>query len=532
VLDPGNRARRVGVSRPLRNVLSNWGAFLVSAVAGFFLTPFVVQSLGNAAYGAWVLLGALVGYMGLLDLGVRGAVTRYVAQLHAKSDHAEARRYASTGLAILRVSAAVVVVGGLGLAALIERVFEIPPGLIGQARVAVFLSSLTIAVALINGVYGGIVTALQRFDLSSGAEIAIEVLRVLAVVLVLRAGQGLPALALVQLCCGLGRFAFFYVLSRRLYPAMRVSGRDWTRGHVRQIVGYSLASTALQGAVMVTVQLGAVVIGAFLPVSMIAFYAIAATLMNYGTAVIAGISHTVPPRVSAQQAMGDMDGARRTALVASKLATLVHLPIIITFLLRGETFIGLWMGPEFAVPSGHVLWILSLGYWLMAGRQVLGTTMMGLNRHRLFIPFAWAEAGLIVGLSVVWVQTYGINGVAWATAVSYIVFSATVYPLLFGRTLQVGVGRIWRDVWLVPNLALIPFGLASFAIESFWSPSSVWMFFMQVALVLPVAFAGAWWFAVPKAERISLRNALPRKFRGRQAADLVGRGASASPEKA
>ena len=38
--------------------------------------------------------------------------------------------------------------------------------------------------------------------------------------------------------------------------------------------------------------------------------------------------------------------------MAARLATLVALPIIITLMLRGESFIGLWMGTKYAVLSG------------------------------------------------------------------------------------------------------------------------------------------------------------------------------------
>ena len=71
----------------LKNVLSNWGAFVFHAAVGFFVAPFVVGSLGPDAYGTWALLASLVGYMGLLDLGVRGGVTRFLSRFHAAGDH-------------------------------------------------------------------------------------------------------------------------------------------------------------------------------------------------------------------------------------------------------------------------------------------------------------------------------------------------------------------------------------------------------------------------------------------------------------
>src|SRR5437870_2424255 len=87
-------------SRVVRNVLSNWGAFVFAALVSFFLSPFLVRSLGDARYGVWVLLVSIVGYLGLLDLGVRGAVTRYVARFHAAREHDSANRVASTALAV------------------------------------------------------------------------------------------------------------------------------------------------------------------------------------------------------------------------------------------------------------------------------------------------------------------------------------------------------------------------------------------------------------------------------------------------
>ena len=77
-------ARAPGV---LWSTVANWMAFAVAAVVSFMLSPFIVHRLGNSAYGTWVLLGSFVGYLGLLDFGVRGAVTRYVANQHAASDH-------------------------------------------------------------------------------------------------------------------------------------------------------------------------------------------------------------------------------------------------------------------------------------------------------------------------------------------------------------------------------------------------------------------------------------------------------------
>jgi hypothetical protein len=90
-------------SRFARNAVANWIAFLFTAIVGFFLSPFVVEHLGATRYGVWSLLAGLVGYLGLLDLGIRQAVNRYVAHHRAVGAHEESpsgRRRAAAAAAI------------------------------------------------------------------------------------------------------------------------------------------------------------------------------------------------------------------------------------------------------------------------------------------------------------------------------------------------------------------------------------------------------------------------------------------------
>src|SRR6202140_4696068 len=101
------RARRIA-----QNILSNWLALVTTTVVGFFLSPFVVHHLGNLTYGVWVIIMSLVAYMNLLDLGLRGAVTRFVSKGTAQENHDDASRAVSGALWIrLWISLAIIFTG-------------------------------------------------------------------------------------------------------------------------------------------------------------------------------------------------------------------------------------------------------------------------------------------------------------------------------------------------------------------------------------------------------------------------------------
>jgi O-antigen/teichoic acid export membrane protein len=488
-----------GGSRPVVNVVTNWGSFVVSIGITLALSPFIVHTLGNTAYGVWVLLTSLVSYLGLLDLGTRGAVTKYVATYHASRRHEDAGRLASAALSLFGALGLLATAASAVLALVLDRVAEIPVELVSGARIAVFVSGVNIAVSLVGGVFGGIVVGRQRFDSLNGLNVGLAVLRAGAIVLTLRGGGGLVGLALVQLGISTLQTGATVWLSRRVYPALRLSLASWRYAHLRTVLAFGVWSSLLHVSGAVLNYSDAVVIGALLPVAEITFFAIAAGMTDQCRAVIAGISQTLTPMAGALEARR---GTVRDVLMrGTRFAALAILPIIATFELRGTSFIRLWMGPEYAVPAGSVLMVLGIGLWPFAGYQVLTATMMGINRHRGLVPLFFAEAVANVLLSIVLVRRFGIVGAAWGTTLPRLIVSLIAGPLYARRELGVSVAAYWETMLLRPGLAVLPFALATGMVEAWFPAANIVVFFGQVAGILPVAAIGTWVAALTPEER-------------------------------
>src|SRR5271170_2708111 len=188
-----------GDKRAVRNVLSNWGTYAFSFAVNFFLAPYIVRHLGQTGFGIWTLSSSLTGYLGLLDLGVRSAVTRFVSRHHAAADHEEASRIASSALFFFTTAGLLALSASFILALFVLPHFKIAPGYLMAARAVLILSGANVGLSLVNGVFGGIIVGLQRFDLANRVEILNVALRSLAVVLVLRAGGGIVSLGCISL---------------------------------------------------------------------------------------------------------------------------------------------------------------------------------------------------------------------------------------------------------------------------------------------------------------------------------------------
>ena len=492
----------------LRSTIANWSAFIAAAGVSFFLSPFIVHRLGDSAYGLWALLGSLVGYLGLLDFGVRGAVTRFVAGFHASSDHHGAASAVRAALRVFTFLATLAIIVAAAIALTLEHLFNIPPTLLAEARVVVLLGGVTMAAAFVGGVFSGVVAGIHRFDLDSGVEIAMTVLRAAAVVVALEAGQGLVALGVIQLAVSVLRGAIAFALVGRLYPELRLRGTRTTRDLVRRLLSFSLFSSLIQFSGILIYYTDSLVIGAILPIGLVTYYTIAASLTEYARQLVSAMSRIVTPRAGALQAAHGDAAAAAAILRIGAAATVVTVPIAMTFLLRGESFIELWMGPEYAPRATPVLIVLAVTVWLYGGRAIAAAGLMGLNRHRGLAAAVGVEAAANLGLSLALIGPLGLPGVALGTTIPSVVVTVGFLPWYFKRHLGVGVWQFVTRVWLIPSAACLAFGLATYALERWLGAESLLTYFAQVAVLLPLVVLGAGFLVFSKEDRAAARNRL------------------------
>jgi O-antigen/teichoic acid export membrane protein len=474
------------------SAIANWAAYGIAALVGFFLSPYVLHHLGNSGYGLWVLLASLVSYLGLLDLGVRAAITRFIAHHHATHDHAGASQVVVAALRLFTVLGAVALGLAVLLALSVDRLFTVPPEMLAVAQVVIVMGGASVAASFMGGVFGGIIAGLHRFDVDSGLEIALTLLRATLVVAALGAGYGLLALAVIQFGVTLLRGVAAFVAARHLYPELSLRGPAPVGGTIRTLLSFSAYSSLIHLSTVVLYHSDSVLIAAILPIGMITFFAIAMNLAEYARAIGEAVSRVVTPRVSATEAARDPAATRDVLLRVGQGTSLVMIPVALTFILRGETFINLWMGPDYGAVSGPILMLLGVTVWLAGGRTVAVSGLIGANRHRGLAGAFAVEAVVNLSLALLLIGPLGLMGVALGATLPSLLTSLGFLPWYINRSLGVPPGEFARQVWLRPSVAVLPFGLATYLVEEVWPVASIPGFFGQVLVLLPLVGLTGW----------------------------------------
>jgi O-antigen/teichoic acid export membrane protein len=468
------------------NIGMNWISMAVGMVVPFFLMPFVVRHLGAVTYGVWILAVSTVSYLNLLDLGLRSAIIRYVSKGQTEGKVDEARSAIGAALWFRLLIAAGVAGLSIALAFAFPHFFKIPHDLQHAAEVTVLLCALGVAISLLAGVFGGVLSAISRFDILSSITIGQTVARAIGVILILRSGRGLISLAywefIVILLSGLA--TCFSAI--KLYPTCRVRlGRpDFIT--LKKIWAYSFKTFIIIVAVQIVFYTDNLVVGAFLSVGAVTLYSIAGSLAMYSGQVALAMGSTFIPMASRLDAAGRSQDLQKLLLRGTQASLGLILPIGLTLLLRGKTFIALWMGLQFSQTSGVILQILLISQFFTIANATAGQIAYGVDKHKTVAVWSAVEAISNLGLSIVLVKTIGIYGVAWGTSISQAIIHLIFWPQYVKKEIGVPIRRYLWDGWIKITLCSIPFGVACVIADRYWYAGSMVVYFSQVLALLPI----------------------------------------------
>jgi O-antigen/teichoic acid export membrane protein len=471
-----------------RNVLFNWLGTIANMAVGFFLSPFILHRLGNIAYGVWVLAISVVAYLGLLDLGMQSSVLRFVSKGHTKKDHEGASEAISAALWVRLQISALALVLSIGLAAVFPFVFKVPAELASDARKAILIIGVTTAITMSIGVVGGVLSALNRYDLQNYVSFSQTAVRVIAVVVVLRAGHGIVAIALCELIAAVVGNLLLLWVSRQLYPELKIQIKKPKKETLRQIWSYSWYAFLTTIAVQLVYQSDNLVVGAFVSASAVTFYAIANSLCRYASQVVGSMGSTFVPAASTYEASGDSASLLGLYKNGTRATMLISLPILVTLIVRGPSFIGLWMGPQYAQSSGTVLVILASALFFSYANRTAASIAFGIEKHKTMAIWAIGEGIANLVLSITLVHWYGIYGVAVGTLVPSLIVQIGLWPRHISKLVGLSAFEVVWSVWAPMFLSSIPFAIATYAVSVLLPARNLTVFFLQVIATLPIFF--------------------------------------------
>jgi len=499
--------RKTSFSKRLvaKSVLSNWSYLVANVLVAFWMTPFVVHHLGNSAFGIWALVLQLTGYMGVVDVGLKSALVRFVSRFQAQNDQAGLHRLLNGIFTLTLIIAPICIACGGVLAIFALPHMHIPPELLGSSQVTLVIGAGIMAADLVFAIFHGSLAGLSRWDKINAIWLAALGVRTALIVVALKSGFSLVTLAAIQLSTNVAGFFWEVAAVRRLLPMFRPALERPERARFQPILQHSWYSLLLGIANKINYQVDSIVIAAFLPVDQVAFYMIGFRLIEYLREMLNSAAMIIAPLASALEAVGEDKQVGAMLVRSTKYSLIVGFVAVAGLLGLGTDFIRLWMGPSFAMPSGTVLIILALGQ-LASGTQFMSSHILfGLSKHRLNLVWTVIESILNLGLSLALVRRYGIFGVAAGTTISTAIIRGWFFPRGFLKLLNVGWGEYLRHGVMPAVAPACAFFAGTYLYRSVFSVQNYGVLFAAALCGLILCLPALWVLGLDPADRQLIR---------------------------
>jgi O-antigen/teichoic acid export membrane protein len=499
-----------------KNITANYFGIIGQIVIAFFLSPFLVHTLGDTQYGIWTVIAALGGYMSLLDLGISSALTRYVAKYYQEKDYESINTILSSSLFLFVVISAAIVLVSPAIAELMVNTLNFEEEFKDTIHLLVIIVAFDVALLVISGVYRGALAGFQRFDIINIVRLGALLFQAFILFQFLTYERGLIMMGGVIVLVNLLVVGFYYYLLQRYYPFLSYKVSYIEKKQIRSVFDFSKFVFVAMLANQLLSYSSSFIIGLFMNAAAIAYYSIPWTLAEYIKQLCFAMSRTYIPAFSELDSAGESESVYRLYLSGTRLIMVLSNLLCVGMLVYGEPFILLWIGERYALEAAPLLFPLLIVIYFFASQLIGLSLLQGTSRHQRYsIWNVWVSL-LSIGLSVFLVTRYGLLGVAVGAAIPQVIYFGFIIPVYVCRLLGWSVIRYYAATHLsllLPSFVL--YGTLS-ALKYAHYPDSYILLLSQAIIATVVYMAIVYLFMLNQKEKDMIgrfAGALFRKIR-------------------
>lgn len=500
MLDAPNKRQRF-----FKNSLFGLLSWLLPIIPTLIATPIVLEKIGKVEYGVLVVIIGFISYFFTTAIGKVAA--KYVAEYRATG---ETEKISSVISATIILGVSITLIGILATVILaryiVVEVLQIPAELHEDAVTGLYLACATILSIVVGQVFQFVLQGLNRFDkyllLANISSVSFS----LGSIAIVQLGYGTVALLAWNLITWLIVCVLSYVSAKRLLTEMRFSFRI-PREIWRIVAAYAVSIIAFQifGNVLLIFERGWLL--RHFGGEAVTNYTLPMALAMYLHLFTASLVLAMFPAIN--ELLNQPEKLRELYQKTTKLVLTLLAFAVLSMIVCGKLFLGLWLKDNFAEPSYLLLVIHTITFAILALNTIAWQVADSFRAAFLnaIATGMWMAIG--IGLMIILSNSWQSNGVAVARLAGVLVF----IPLIFyieKRFIGGIFWRFWASVTSRIVFATIPATLAQWALVSILGNS--WLTFIAAVIAGFLVYFGTLLFVgfVDESEKQMLRDAFAK----------------------
>lgn len=334
----------MGKKQLIINLIANIISFSSSLLIAFFLTPFLISTIGKEAYGFYPMANNFVGYLMIITLALNSMASRFITIEIAKRNYKRAKEYFSSVFFSNVLLAFILSAPMIVIVYKIDTFLNVPSGLTNQVKLLFALVFIAMIISIFTSVFGVATFAKNRLDLKSYAEIVQGIMKIGLYIALFTIFQ--PSLIFIGIVAVLQSLTNLFIqvfFTKKLLPDFKLRCSYFDYGTVKELlssgVWNSVNSLGSQLLLGVTLLLTNIYVGA----SSAGELAIVQTMPHFISSIISMLFSVFMPRITLVYAENSPDRLVDEVIFSQKVVGIMATIPILLVIIFGDDFFSLWL---------------------------------------------------------------------------------------------------------------------------------------------------------------------------------------------
>ena len=326
------------------NMVAQIVVLIIQLSISFFLTPFIVRTIGVEAYGFIGLSNNIIGYMQVITVALNSMAGRFITIEYHKGNLRKANQYFSSVFYANCILGAVIFLLSLSMVFYLEYIINIPTSLIPDVKCLFILLTGSTVLNLVFNVYTVSPFIKNRLEITSIRNL-ISVLwnMIIVLSLFLLFTPRVSYLGVASVLASSYLVIANILIKRKLTPEFHLSIRNYDWKSIKEILSSGVWNLLNRISVMLEKGFDLLLANWFISTLIMGILSVVSTITVLIPRVVSMAGSSFAPTITEYVAKGDIEGIKRNVFKSIKIMSiLVLLPLSVIYV-YGDSFFALWL---------------------------------------------------------------------------------------------------------------------------------------------------------------------------------------------
>ncbi len=453
----------------------------ISILASIITVPLFIKAVGSDLYGLFVVVTSVVGFVGLTDFGLSGAITNQIAYLFAEQKKKEISELFSGAMIFFGslLLGVFVIIAGLFFADIVSAsfIFGVEDALVDLTG-SLFFILLTFYT--INLLFGSLLVSffkglneIPKYNIIQSSYIIVYSI---SFVVFLLNKPSIISIAFFQGIFFILRVILLYVSAKKLFSWFRFYFKLSLLKRIKPLLKHSFYFFLLMLLSSLITKTDMLVLSHVVGVGMAATFAIGDRIFKLPTSMVT-VAASAMPSIAHYFKLNDLSALSKMYSQVLRMNIVFKCAPLLFILVYSKEIISLWVGPEF-FGGYYLVSLFFLSYMIYAWVGPHFAFINSMFKHRSEVIPMTVNVIINLGTSIFFAYHIGIIGIILGTVLGNLLTNAIYLPIFLSRQIDI---KPFKDLYRV---------VVSFAIPAIFLVAMHYLnFYILQGIILQLAFA-------------------------------------------